>query len=98
MKPSRKLVDISFWLSHAGIALGILLLALSDDDQVGGGVILSIVAAAIAFLVYTVSVGLYVQKFDRLGILWSAIVFFLSPLAMWGTYIALFFMRDEPPA
>jgi len=75
--------------------LGVGLLAVSKEDTVGMDVILSLVVSAIAFLVYSVAIGLYGQKFNRLGILWSAIAFVLSPLGTWGTYFALFALADK---
>jgi len=94
-RPSRKIVDISFWLFHVALALGIALLATANDASVGMGVIVSLVTGAIAFVVYAVAIGLYVQEFNRLGILWSGIAFLLSPIGTWGTYFALFVLGDK---
>ena len=95
MQPSRRTVDFSFWLSNIGVILGIAMLVTSADGTIGMGTITPIAVASIASLVYMVAIGMYVQKFNRTGIIWSGIVFLLGPLGIWGTYIALFVIGDK---
>ena len=93
--PSRALVNLSFWLTHIAGTFGVLKLAYSPDPSVSMTVIVSLVTAAIASFVYILAIGLYVQKFNRTGVAWSAVAFFTSPLGIWGTYLALFVLGEK---
>ena len=93
MQPSRRFVDLSFWLCHIGLALGILVFAYSQ--QIDLITMAPFLIGCLASFAYVFAIGFYVQKFGRHGIIWSGIAFFTAPLGIWGTYIALFVLKDK---
>lgn len=99
MKPSRKFVDLNFWLSHvSGVAMYYLSAESNRDstNEVEPIILLSVMFIFFfTFIAYFFSIGRYAEKFGKRRTAWSGVSFLLMPLGFWGSYICSFFFRQK---
>jgi hypothetical protein len=85
--PSRTLVDLSFWLAHAGLVFGILLVPGKDSSAALAPLSLVLFAVgAVALFVYFFAIGSFAARLGRSGVVWGGASFILSPIGAWITY------------
>jgi len=99
MEPSRKFVDLNFWLPHI-IGLALFFISNGSNKQtmsiteslVSWGLIFLFL---ITFVGYFFSIGRYAEKFGKRRTAWSGVSFLLMPLGFWGSYICSFFFKHK---
>ncbi|MEL7449928.1 MAG: hypothetical protein AAFN78_12015 [Pseudomonadota bacterium] len=92
LTPSKRNVHISFWGFHIAIALIFTIATAQSDSMLTAGLALAITVFAIW---YFVAIGRYASRLGRSGILWGGLSFLFSPLGIWVSYIASFFVGPK---
>jgi hypothetical protein len=99
-KPSRKLVDITFWMANlVWIIFLILVLAPSQYSEDGKIKMIFLLAGLISLVIYFVAIGWYAQKRGRSALVWGGGAFiaslFLFLISTWISYIASFHINTK---
>ena len=87
-KPSKKLVHITFWLGH----ILIILYFYSATNEISNLNITMFLAGALSIFIYFFAIGSYMSKLNRSGITWGGLSMIFSPIGVWVSYIASFFV------
>ena len=98
--PSKLFVHLTFWGMHITLALMIASGAVVESESSSVGAIdIVIMFACIIFLFwYFFAIGRYASKLGRSGILWGGLSCLFSPLGVWVSYIASFFVGYKTKA
>lgn len=89
---SKLWLHIWFWCLHIGIVL-VLVSSSSDGDRNLAFIWLSL----ISLLMYCITVGRFASRNGRSGILWGGLSLLLSPVGVWISYLATFFIKAKQP-
>lgn len=96
LKPSRKLVDITFWLAHTGLILSIMLAPPAySEEPIPRNSIYLMAIAVVSMLIYYFAIGSFAKKMGRSAIVWGLGSFLFSPLTVWLTYISSFIIKPK---
>ncbi len=106
---SMRYVHLSFWVAHISLILFFIISAIINTSYVGmeqnavSGWIYALIFVVYAFLAiglisfffYFFILGRYMGKLGRSGIAWGGLAFLFSPIGVWATYIASFFVGPK---
>ncbi len=94
-KPNRKYVDITFWLAHI-LIIGAFFAGPIDEQSKALQLPIALFSAgAIIGLGYYLAVATYAKKFGKSPIVWGLGSMLFSPISIWVSYIASFFIKAE---
>jgi membrane protease YdiL (CAAX protease family) len=86
-RPRRTLVDLSFWVAHVGVVLGLALLPAKVGEGPFSAIALALfVLGLVSLFVYFFAIGDYAKKFGRSAIVWGGLSFVFSPIGAWASY------------
>ena len=91
-RPSRKYVDITFWLAHISFFIAIIAILISPTQDA----ILMYIALILIFIGivsafgYFFAIGMYAKKMGKSPIIWGGGSMFCSPFSAWISYAASF--------
>lgn len=96
-KPNRKFLDITFWVGHLGLVIPFIAM---PEDSSGGGMpgwsLVLFLVAILSLLAYFFAIGRFASNSGRSAIVWGGVSFIFSPLGIWISYIASFFIKPKP--
>lgn len=95
-EPSRKLVDIAFWVGHLGIIIYFVLFSqIPKGQNPSGYIFLPFLIGLLSIIVYFVAIGVYAKKTGRSPIIWGLGSMLFSPISIWVSYFASFTLRTK---
>ncbi|MCG8517307.1 hypothetical protein [Marinobacter sp. CA1] len=92
-KPGRWLVDATFWLGH--IALIVPVWLVDDFSNAPPWALPAGLVGLISLIVYFFAIGVFAHRMGRSAIVWGGLACLLSPLGVWGSYLASFFIEPR---
>jgi len=96
IKPNRTLVDLTFWIAHVGLILSVVLAPPAhSDDPVPSNSVYLMGLAMVSMFVYFFAIGVFAKRMGRSAVVWGLGSFLFSPLTVWITYIASFFIKQK---
>ena len=100
MKPSRKFLDLTFWLFHILIMFSAFLPDdLDHSNTIKYEILIWFYLTMMAlFISYFFAVGIYAKKFGKSALVWGGVSFLFSVLGCWVSYVCSFFFeqKDKP--
>jgi hypothetical protein len=98
VKPTRKLLDLTFWLGHICIIAALMITVKSHDPQEISTLTLSLSAVgSFTLIAYFFAMGQFAKRTGRSAIVWFGVPLIFSPLGIWVSYIASFFIKAKNP-
>lgn len=96
-KPKRLFVDLTFWLGNSYILYAIISSLLNPVDKAPLSAVETyfMYGSALFLLIYLFAIGSYAKRTGRSGIVWGGLSLLLSPVGIWISYIASFFIKPK---
>ncbi len=94
-RPNRKYVDITFWIAHVLIISAFFANPITTESKEIQLAIALFSAGTIFGLGYYFAIVIYAKNFGKSPIVWGLGSMLFSPITIWVSYIASFFIRSK---
>ena len=95
IKPNRKYIDITFWLAHILIICALFSAPIKEESNVVQLPLVLFMVGTIFGLGYYFAIAIYAKKFGKSPIIWGLGSMLFSPISIWVSYIASFFIKTK---
>jgi len=95
--PSKKFVHLSFWIGHISLLIYVFggTATTIESNEISWLPIALLFLGIGSLFWYFFAIGSYANKLGRNGITWGGLSFFFSPIGVWVSYIASFFVGPK---
>ena len=95
--PHKKILHLTFWIGHTSA----FLIFYSGPGALIQSDVVNLIAIPLALLMlvciiwYFIEISRYMNQLGRNGIAWGILTFIFSPLGIWISYLASFFIKPK---